>query len=226
MTAIDVASEKVTIAYREGAAARTLAADYCVSTIPVPIFKELRTNLPSAYMQAAQKLPVQAAGKVGWQADRFWETQDQIFGGISWTTDAITQVWYPSSGFLSPKGVLTGAYMYGPSADDFNAKPIAERLHIAREQGDKLHPGYANRVEHGIAIGWNNMEFARFGWADEGDENFAAPAQMLSQPQGRFHMAGDQLTYWSGWQEGAIISAFAAVKAIDRHVNPTATRRG
>src|SRR5262249_51678389 len=226
VSAVEVSSDKVTIVYQDGAATRTLAADYCVSTIPVPIFKELKTNLPPAYMQAAQKLPVQAAGKVGWQADRFWETKDQIFGGISWTTDVITQVWYPSSGFLAPKGVLTGAYMYGAPADAFNAKPIAERLQIAREQGDKLHPGYANCVEHGIAIGWNNMEFARFGWADESDENFAAPAQMLSEPQGRFHMAGDQLTHWSGWQEGAINSGLPAVKAIDRQENPTAIRRG
>ncbi|HKA73949.1 MAG TPA: FAD-dependent oxidoreductase [Xanthobacteraceae bacterium] len=226
VTAVDVAADKVTIAHHEGSGVRTLAADYCVSTIPAPIFRRLKTNLPSAYMEAAARLPVQAAGKVGWQADRFWEMKDQIFGGISWTTDVITQVWYPSSGFLGAKGVLTGAYMYGAAADQFNAKPVAERLHIAREQGDRLHPGYADWVEHGIAIGWNNMEFARFGWADEGDETFAAHAQMLSRPQGRFHMAGDQLTYWSGWQEGALISALAAVKSIDRQVNPTATRRG
>ena len=226
VTGLDVAAEKVAVAYQDGGTEGTLAADYCGSTMPMPSFKQLKTNLPPAYMEAARKLPVQAAGKVGWQADRFWETKDQIFGGISWTTDVITQVWYPSSGFLGAKGVLTGAYMYGAAADGFNAKPIAERLQIAREQGEKLHPDYARFVEHGLAIGWNNMEFARFGWANEGDAAFAAPAQALSQPQGRFHMAGDQLTYWSGWQEGAIISAFAAVTSIDRQANPTATRRG
>jgi monoamine oxidase len=226
VTAIEIASDKATVVYQEGAAARTVAADYCVSTIPVPIFKELKTNLPPAYMQAAQKLPVQAAGKVGWQADRFWETKDQIFGGISWTTDVITQIWYPSSDFLSRKGVLTGAYMYGEPAERFNALPIAERLRIAKEQGEKLHADYGRMVEHGLAIGWNRMEFARFGWADESDPAFAVHAPVLATPQGRFHMAGDQITYWSGWQEGAINSAFAAVKAIDRQVNPTATRRG
>src|SRR5262249_3394652 len=125
--AIDVASDKVTVAYDDGGT-RTVAADYCISTIPAPIFATLRTNLPTATMEAARKLPVQAAGKVGWQAERFWETQDQIFGGISWTTDEITQVWYPSSGFLSEKGVLTGAYMYGEPGERFNAKPVAERL--------------------------------------------------------------------------------------------------
>ncbi|MFL5028292.1 MAG: hypothetical protein ACJ8E1_00345, partial [Xanthobacteraceae bacterium] len=81
-------------------------------------------------------------------------------------------------------------------------------------------------VAQGLAIGWNNMEFARFGWADESDPAFGPHAEMLATPQGRFHMAGDQITYWSGWQEGAVISALAAVKWIDRQVNPVATRRG
>jgi monoamine oxidase len=193
-------------------------ADLCISTIPAPIFKTLKTNLPAVYMEAAAKLPVQAAGKVGWQAERFWETKDQIYGGISWTTDAITQIWYPSSGFLSRKGVLTGAYMYGASAERFNAQPVPERLRQAKEQGDKLHDGYSNTVEHGLAIGWNNMEFERMAWADEGDPAFAQHAKVLSESQGRFHMAGDQLTYWSGWQEGAPLSAQAAVASINRVV--------
>lgn len=227
VTSIDIADDKVTVAYRDGESERTLVADYCVSTIPMPIFKTLKTNLSAPYMDAARALPIQPAGKVGFQAERFWETKDQIYGGISWTTDVITQIWYPSSGYLSPKGVLTGAYMYGPAAVDFNSRPIAERLQIAKDQGERLHPGhYAQSVGQGIAVGWNNMEFERFGWADEGDPSFGAHAEVLATPQGRFHMAGDQVTYWSGWQEGALISALAAVKWIDRQTNPAATRRG
>jgi monoamine oxidase len=219
VTAIQNGSDKVTVAYQDGGDERTLAADYCVCTIPMPIFKTLKTNLPAPYMAAAQALPVQAAAKVGWQADRFWETKDNIYGGISWTTDLITQVWYPSSGFLARKGVLTGAYFYGATADAFNVKPLAERLQIARDQGEKLHPGFAGAVEHGIAIGWNNMEFEQFAWAEESHPGFQAPAMALAVPQGRFHMAGDQITFWSGWQEGAILSAWEAVKSIDTLTN-------
>jgi monoamine oxidase len=222
VTAIEVGSDKVTVAFEQGGRARALAADCCISTIPTPIFKNLKTNLPDAYVEAARKLPVVAAGKVGWQAERFWEFKDQIYGGISWTTDVITQIWYPSHGYLSAKGALTGAYMYGAAAERFNAQPVAERLRQAKEQGDKLHDGYSKYVGRGVAIGWNNMEFARMGWANESDPSFAQHAQLLSTPQGRFHMAGDQLTFWSGWQEGALISAFEAVKSIDRQ----AARRG
>ena len=119
-------------------------------------------------MEAARKLPVQAAGKVGWQAERFWETKDQIYGGISWTTDVITQIWYPSSGFLSRKGTLTGAYMYGAPAEAVQ-RPAGRRAAAHRQgAGRRLHDGYSKHVEHGIAIGWNKMEFARMGWAERG----------------------------------------------------------
>ena len=224
VTAINVGNDRVTVAYDGGGTPRTLAADYCISTIPMPIFRELKTNLPTAYMNAARNLPVEAAGKVGWQAERFWETRDQIYGGISWTTDTIRQVWYPSSGFLGRKGMLTGAYMYGKIAEAFNARPIEERLHIAREQGERLHDGFGKFVEHGIAIGWDRMEHFRFAWSDETDPAFGDNAELLATPQGRFHQAGDQITFWSGWQEGAIISAWEAVKSIDRQTNPTAKR--
>jgi monoamine oxidase len=225
VTEIDVKTDGVTVVFVDGGGEHSLRADFCISTIPMPIFKTLKTNLPDAYMDAARKLPVRASGKVGWQAERFWETNDQIYGGISWTTDIISQIWYPSDGYLSRKGTLTGAYMSGAAAEEFCAKPVAERLRIAKEQGDKLHDGYGKYVEHGMAIGWHHMEFERMGWADESDPAFGAPAQLLSTPQGRFLMAGDQITYWSGWQEGAVLSSLAAVQAIDRMLHP-GVRRG
>jgi monoamine oxidase len=225
VVAIDVGGDKVAVRYQDGGVSHTLESDYCISTIPVPIFKMLRTNLPGAIMKAAADLPIMAAGKVGWQAERFWESNDNIYGGISWTSDVIDQIWYPSSGFLGRKGTLTGAYMRGKHAQEFDALPVAERLRLAREQGEKLHPGFfAKSVEHGIAIGWDRMEFAQMGWANEVEPDFAEKAQVLAKPQGRLHFAGDQITFWSGWQEGAVLAAWDAVRAIDRQTNPTANR--
>jgi monoamine oxidase len=220
VTAIDISSDKVTVAYDDRGEARTLVADHCVSTIPLPVFAKLKANLPAPFMAAATNATITPSGKVGWQAERFWETEANIYGGISWTTDIIDQIWYPSSGYLSPKGTLTGAYMRGRKAAEFNAKPVAERLAIAREQGERLHPGYAKYVERGVAIGWENMEFQRGGWVSEDAADFAANSAVLAQPQGRFHMAGDQITFLSGWQEGAIVAAHHAVTNIDRQVRP------
>lgn len=216
-TAIEVGADKVTVRYDDLGTPRTLVTDYCVSTIPLPIFSRMQTNLPATFMKAAADMPIIAAGKVGFQAPRFWEMEAQIYGGISWTTDTIDQIWYPSHDYLSPKGVLTGAYMRGPRAIEFDSKPIAERLRIAKEQGEKLHSGYSKHVERGVAIGWERMEFQLGGWADEDDPRFEAPVKVLAQPQGRFILAGDHVTFWTGWQEGAILGAWHAVTSIDRH---------
>src|SRR3954452_14862735 len=106
--------------------------------------------------------------------------------------------------------------MRGETAIAFNKRTVAERLAIAREQGEKLHPGYAKYVEHGVAIGWENIEHQRGGWVNEDDPNFGANSYILSRPQVRFHMAGDQITFLSGWQEGALVAAHHAVAGIDR----------
>ena len=131
----------------------------------MPVFARLKTNLPAAYMAAAASTPAMAAGKVGWQAERFWETEAQIYGGISWTTDTIDQIWYPSSGYLSAKGTLTGAYMRGAPAITFNQRPVAERLAIAREQGERLHPGYAQicRARRRDRLGEHGVRARRLG---------------------------------------------------------------
>jgi monoamine oxidase len=222
-TGIEVRNDKVTVAYLDSGTPRTLDADYCISTVPMPIFRNLTTNLPAAFMAAARNLPPRAAGKVGWQAPRFWETDDNIYGGISWTNETIGQIWYPSDGYLKPTGILTGAYMSGPRAVEFNSMPVAERLQIARDQGSRLHPDYGKYVERGLAIGWNNMEFEQWGWADSDDDAFGPSVAVLAQPQGRFIVAGDQISFWSGWMEGAVQAALHAVVAIDRQARPTGT---
>jgi monoamine oxidase len=221
---INVRHDNVAVLYEDGSDQRTLQTDYCICTIPMPIFKTLKTNLPADVMQAAANLPVIDAGKVGWQADRFWEVNDQIYGGISWTDDLIDQIWYPSSGFLSKKGMLTGAYMHGDAAVKFNAMSVNDRLRMACDSGEKLHQGFSKWVEHGVAIGWGNMEFAKHGWADESNPRYGEYAEVLAKPQGRFKFAGDHTTSIPGWQEGAVLGAWEAVTYIDRQVNSTPKR--
>ena len=66
--------------------------------------------------------------------ERFWESsENQIYGGISWIDHPITQMWYPSGGFFTPKGVLTGTYNYSDVAKEFGEKSLEKRLETALE---------------------------------------------------------------------------------------------
>jgi len=51
-------------------------------------------------------------------------------------------VWYPPSGFQSPRGLLIGAYVSGPPAAAFEALPLSEQIARARASVERLHPGH------------------------------------------------------------------------------------
>jgi monoamine oxidase len=197
-----------------------------------------------------------ATTKVGWQGDRtLWqgklithEHEDDlklttmvapddeegvvpIFGGISWTSHDIVQIWYPSTGYHDRKGVLTGAYNFSKTAHDWGKKPIDERLKLARDGALQFNPEFGSGLQHGLAIAWQNMPYIKGGWAywqSVGtDEEAALHFNKLSQGTGVhdakgnlsdpvFFVVGDQLSSLPGWQEGAIAAALNALTRMAR----------
>lgn len=83
-------------------------ADYCVSTIPLPVLTGIQKDLSQPVQAAIAAANYDGAGKIGLQFKRrFWEEDDDIFGGRSWTDQEIGQIIYPSHNFQGRKGVLT-----------------------------------------------------------------------------------------------------------------------
>jgi monoamine oxidase len=208
----DKGMQKVRVVHRNAktqADEQVLIADWCISTIPMHLLSKLENNFSEDFRKAISTVPPEHTCKVGWQADRrFWE-DEQIYGGISFTTHPITQMWYPSSGFLEQKGVLTGAYNYGDTATRFGALGREERLKKAMEGARLLHPQTTDKdipIAKGISIAWQNIPFQNGGWASW-DKSMTAEYERLLEPDGRVWVAGDQVSQIPGWQEGAIRSA-------------------
>jgi monoamine oxidase len=101
--------------------------------------------------------------KLGWQAnERFWESdKNQIYGGISYTDDPITQMWYPSYDYFTKNGTLTGVYNYDDDAKAFGKMSLEERIITARQGAIKLHPEFADTrlvpSDKAISIAWQNI---------------------------------------------------------------------
>jgi monoamine oxidase len=157
--------------------------------------------------------------KVGWQTNsRFWETRDEMYGGISYTSDAITQIWYPSWAYFKQKGILTGAYNYDQDAIDFGNYSLKKRLTEAMKGAKKVHPEFEKHVpiDLGLSIAWQNVPWQLGGWADDWSCDKKIPQSLLdAEPSGkRFFVAGDQVSYLSGWQEGAVRSAHHVINRI------------
>lgn len=213
---------KVKIAFRPSSGLEQLAvsitADWCISTIPLPILAGITktSNFSQPYKDAIEGVKFAPTVKVGWQTNsRFWEAQDQMYGGISYTTDPITQIWYPSWGYFRQKGILTGAYNYDQDAIRYGQMPLQQRLTEAMKGATKLHPNFASQVpiELGLSIAWQNVPWQLGGWADDWSCDTEIPPVLL-RPEGRFWVAGDQVSYLSGWQEGAVRSAHHAIAGV------------
>jgi monoamine oxidase len=199
-----------------------LKADYCVSTMAPPLLARiLDDSFPQNFKSALARIYMAPACKVGWQARRrFWEEEDEIYGGISWTKHIIQQIWYPSQGFHSQKGILTGAYNYGSRATTLGLMSHAQRLDAALEGGEKLHQGrFAPNLEKGISIAWQNMTSQAGGWAYYNNQAEKPDYLSINETQGRLVLAGDYFSFLSGWMEGAVRSAEQAVQRIARMAN-------
>ena len=97
--------------------------------------------------------------KVGLQFKRrFWEEDDGIYGGITYTDQPISNISYPSTGLFTGRagGVLLGGYIFGDSLPDLSISRRCrpqDQIKAALEQGSKIHPQYTKEFKNGVARG-------------------------------------------------------------------------
>jgi monoamine oxidase len=216
VTMVRTYDDRVEVAHSGPGGAEMTKADWCISTIPLPILAKIDNNFADDYRKAVGNVKFADTCKVGWQANRrFWERDEQIYGGISYINHNITQMWYPSQGYFGEKGVLTGAYNYDLNAAEMGKRGLPERLDLAMEGAKRLHPRFAEFVpkELGLSVAWQNVPHQLGGWADDIDCT-STTYKRLIRPDRRFWVSGDQVSQISGWQEGAIRSALWVIERI------------
>lgn len=224
VTQIQQNGSGVTVSYVDAvksSAVQQATADWCICTIPLPILSQLQIDVSGPMKNAIEAVPYAASVKVGLQFKRrFWEEDEAIYGGISYTDLPIRQIAYPNYGFnRSGRGVLLGAYMYeGANSFEFTAMTPAERVASAVEFGAKIHPQYKQEFETGVAVAWHRVPFTlgcAGAWTD------AARAQHyrnLCQIDGRIVLAGEHASNLPAWQEGAILSSLDAITRLHERV--------
>jgi monoamine oxidase len=193
---------------------RTLEAAFCIVTIPLPVLQGIETDFSPDYRAAIRGITYGSAVKIAWQSPRFWETDHQIYGGISWVKGPTTLVWYPSGELFSSQGVLLGAYANREQADELTKKPIEAQFEISRAAIELLHPGRGKDLKKPMLVAWSKVPFS-LGIAARYRADQEAEYTLLNTPDGPFYFAGEHLSQIGAWQEGAILSARRAINTID-----------
>ena len=194
-------------------AALTAKADWCLCTIPLPILAQIPMNVGSAMSSAISAVPYASAIKVGLQFKRrFWEEDEHIYGGITYTDLPITNIGYPNTGFFSGgKGVLLGAYIWGLNAMEFTAMTPPERVQKVLEYGSQIHPQYRQEFDNGVAVAWHRSPFTLGCYGMWSTDARTKHYDDLCAIDGRIALAGEHASFIGGWQEGAVTSSLDAI---------------
>lgn len=212
----------VTVRYedsRSGGEPVDVTGDWCVCTIPFSILGQMEHNLPSDKARVVDTMYYEGSVKFGLEFNRrFWEEDEDIYGGITYTDLPISLISYPSADYLSGgKGVLLGGYVWGANAYQFNAMAPEDAVRWAVEYGSRIHAQYPEEFSSGVCVSWHRVPWVLgcYGIWEDKARDYAATVQM--GPDERIVLAGEHLSYLPAWQEGAILSALDAIQQLHDH---------
>ncbi len=221
---IEQGEKGVTVTYEDAGKpgeTRTESADWCVCTIPLTILSQIDVQVSDKMKAAISAVPYASSVKVGLQMKRrFWEEDDLIFGGVTYTDLPITNISYPSTDYnRGGKGVLLGCYTWnGPASYAFTSMKPEDRVKAAVEQGTIIHPQYKDEFENGVSWAWHRSPFTLGCAGDWTEEARKEHYDNLCQIDGRIVLAGEHASYIPAWQEGAILSSIDAIERLHKRV--------
>jgi monoamine oxidase len=214
---------QVTVTYTDKATGQSqqVSADYCVCNIPLSVLIKLKGNWSSDMRAAMMGVPYDMAGRMGMAFKRrFWEEDDWIYGGQSFTNvGKIGIIGYPDNGYHTQKGVLLGYYNFDTDAAEVSAMSLADRTELALQYGEKLHPTYRQDFESSFSVAWHRMPYSLGAWPNYWtSDNRQRYFPRLQEPDGRIYLVGEHLSYVNAWMEGAVQAAWMQVEKLHSRV--------
>lgn len=206
----------VRIVYTKNGATQQVRGDFCICTIPLSVLRGIPADFSPDMKAAIAGVDYAITGKSALEFNRrFWEEDENIMGGITSTNIGLATIWYPSYGYLSRRGVVVGYYNFGAQAQEFAALDPNARVQRALELGSRIHPQYQNHFVTGASLFWPNIPYNLGGWATYSTQSRQQFYARLNEPDGNIYLAGEHLSYLTGWMAGAFESARLVAQKIN-----------
>jgi monoamine oxidase len=218
MIALDQDPAGVTIHFHTLGGRRSISGDYAILTVPFPVLRHVEIVKPfsRAKQRAIRQLKYDASAKIFFQCRRrFWEEDENIFGGGTTTDLAVRNIYYPDHGRETGRGVLLASYTWSEDAQRWGSLSERDRLEQAIENVAQIHPQVVEEFEVGASWMWHDDEFAggAFALFDPGQQTQLHTH--IIAPEGRVHFAGEHASLGHAWIQGAIESGLRAAAEIN-----------
>lgn len=207
---IEQDANSVRAVFLHGGSPQTITADRLLCTIPFSVLRQV--ELPASLSQLKRDIisnqRYDAVSRVYLQAKkRSWE--EKGMSGFAFTNEAV-EIWQPTWSQPGPRGILM-TYARPGEAERIASLKEADRISSTLIQLDGIFPGLRENFEGGTSKVWMEDEWSRGAWSFVNPRDFV----QVTAPEGRIHFAGEHLSSWSSWMQGALWSGLRAVKEID-----------
>jgi monoamine oxidase len=211
--------------YRTKSKLERVEGDFILCTLPFSILRGLEINpaLSEPKKRAIQELHYDSSTKVFAIANRrFWEMEDRIFGGSTFTDLPTGTVYYPSdnadsknSDFSKKSSAILASYTWGQSALRLGMLSPDKQAEFVVQNIAKIHPQFSEpRILQGIVSwSWDKHQWSKgaYAWYLPGQSELH---QYAVAPEGKIHFAGEHTSLNTAWMQGALESSVRAVKEI------------
>jgi monoamine oxidase len=214
-------------------APNVIEGDYCICALPLSILKSIPNDFAPRIKQAISETEYDDAFKVAWESTRFWETDFNIYGGISYVfSGPVNLLWYPSAKLFSDTGVVISGYGVERMSDLSKLPNIQKKTDASRAAVERLHPGYGKLLRNPMYMNWGRIPFNLGSWVSRQNGGitgsatagfYEGPYKELLEPDGPIVFAGDHCSHIVAWQEGAALSAHRALKLVGERVSAAKT---
>jgi monoamine oxidase len=187
--------------------------DFVVVCMPLSVLAGVDINLSAEMLGSVKATTYSNSAKMGLaMRRRFWEEDDQIFGGHLYSNLPLGEFSYPSNDFFSQKGVLLGLYANGPVGDLLD-RPVKDRVEHVLLHASKVHPQIRQEFESAYAVWWRNVKYSLGGYASGSAQ---ARRSQLAALHNRIVIGSAATAPYSSpdWIEGAVAAAWQALKTI------------
>ena len=205
----------------ENGTRQTLSTDRILATIPFSVLKNI--ELPKTFSERKQSiiknLRYDAVSRVYLQMKtRIWEQKG--LNGFAVTNDPL-EIWQPTWDQPGPRGILM-TYARPGQAERIDRMSENERIGSTVSLLDSMFAGVRENFERGTTKCWTEDQWSRGAWAWVGPRDLVA----AQKPEGLIHFAGEHMSPFPSWMQGAIVEGLRAVKEIDEAPEQRAKSEG
>lgn len=211
----------VAVTYADTATGKTqtVEADWCVCTIPLSVLNQIETQVSDGMAAAIAAVPYSGQVKIGLEMKRrFWEEEDFIYGGHSFTDQEIALISYPNNNMFTDKpAVLLGAFAREMGAYRLAGMTPEQRIEVALQQGSVIHPdNYRKEFLTGASVAWSRVPWTLGCCARWNEDTRKEHYQTLVAMDRRVVLAGEHASYIGCWMEGALLSSIDAITRLHK----------